>query len=237
VSISISGTEQPYQPGIFYDADLWLQARKMALWYDNSLMPDSVSSDRFYQALVTLNDLYGEDMEVVKTEFELPYVENQLIVSLTASAAQEYINGTYTAWDSLNVVYNAVEIDTLHGFAVFGWVEIIFDGMYNMPQVADMYEMLEGINYADANGYGGDGPNNYPWIIEDKVTFLVREAWGDCPSGCIENYFLYFKQTDTGIDFIGAWDTIWDPQTTPDWWYEGRVSFCTYVGGHGICNY
>jgi hypothetical protein len=130
-------------------------------------------------------------------------------------ALQELKAGNYHEWDSLNRIYGIDSIIIRNEY--FGWVRLTSKEHINPFVVAFEYSKLRGIEGASANGYGGDWPNTYPWIVDDELVFLVREAWGDCPSGCIHSKFWYFKSNGDQIDFIGGYEP---GQELPAWWDE-----------------
>lgn len=208
------------------------EAALMALWYCDGLIPSGEVYVRFRDALRELRWTYWHDIPAVKIRFIFPAVPSQILVSLTDSAITEFRNGTYHAWDSLNVLFHLRSIDSLPLLEEMKYVRMSFEGRLHPDHLRLYYEMLPGVTGAEAIKYGGDWPNLYPWILDDKVTFLARDAWGDCPAGCTESHFYYFKEADTGFIYIGDWQ-FWTP--VPDWWAEGRTAFCAYTT-HSSCN-
>jgi len=208
------------------------EAGMMALWYCDELIPSGDVYVRFRDALKELRREYCCTTPEVKIRFVFPSTVSQILIGLTDSAKAEYRNGTYHAWDSLNALFQLKSIDTSMFAGIFSTARLTFKGKLHPVHLALYYKNLPGVEYAEARAFGGDWSNLYPWILDDKVTFLARDAWGDCPSGCIESHFFYFKETDTGFAFIGDW-SFWTP--VPDWWEEGRTAFCAYRS-HGSCD-
>ena len=220
-------------PGMIDSADFPdEEAALMALWYCDQLIPAGEIYAQFRDALKSLRRDFGRSIPEVNIKFRFPAVVGELIIGLNDSAVAEIRNGTYHAWDSLNTLFRLKKIDTSFLSNDFNWVKLVFRGRLHPNYLALYYKNLPGVIYAEANGIIGDSPNIYPWILDGRVTFLARDAWGDCPSGCIESHFFYFKETDSGFELIGDW-RFWTP--VPDWWEEGRTAFCKYQP-HGYCN-
>ena len=208
------------------------EAALMALWYGDQLLPDRELYRQFSDALKDLRKIFRNSIPEVNIRFKFPSAVGQLMVIFTDSAVAEYRAGNYTAWDSLNTLFRLQSIDTSLFSGSFPVARLTFKCILHPDHLALYYKELPGVKGATANLGGGDWSNLYPWILEGEVTFLARDAWGDCPSGCIENHFFYFKQIDSEFQLMGDW-WFWTP--VPDWWEEGRAAFCAYRT-HGYCD-
>jgi hypothetical protein len=89
---------------------------------------------------------------------------------------------------------------------------------------------LDGVRYAEPNGFVGDWSNVYPWRLDEGMSYLWRDAWGDCPAGCINSRFWYFRVTDAGIEYVGTFDKWVDPE--PPWWGEAKSAYFRYRNWH-----
>lgn len=49
--------------------------------------------------------------------------------------------------------------------------------------------------------------------------YLFRQGRGDCPAGCTENDFWYFKVTGNQVTYLGHWRRL---APLPDWWDEAQ---------------
>ena len=67
--------------------------------------------------------------------------------------------------------------------------------------------------------------------IEASITYLFREAWGDCPAGCTANRYWYFECTPESCTYIGVWDAA-AREPRPDWWEQARVAMFYFQNGH-----
>ncbi len=205
------------------------EANLMALWYCNKLIPDIDTYTRFHEGFTALREEFGDSIPEVAIPFFTPWVPGEILVCLSDSADAEYEAGNYTAWDFLNERLFIEEIREPLYPHVLKMYKLSFKSNLNPTILESYYDTLPGVLFADPNGYVGDWPCTYPWIIEDTLTFLVRDAWGDCPAGCINSHFFYFKETSTGFELIGSW-LKWD-EPEPDWWPEAKVAYETYRYG------
>ncbi len=220
-------------PGMIDSADFRdEEPALMALWYGDRLIPDRGLYEQFRDALKELRKTFKGSIPEVNIRFKFPSAVSQLMVILSDSAVAEYRAGNYTAWDSLNTLFRLQSIDTSLFSGSLSVARLTFSCILHPDHLALYYEELPGVDGATANLYGGDWSNLYPWILDGEVTFLARDAWGDCPSGCIENHFFYFKRIDSEFQLIGDW-WFWTP--VPEWWEEGRAAFCAYKS-HGYCD-
>jgi len=216
------------------------EAALMALWYGAELYIDETLFNRFKAALHEMRNKFEDSIEHVNISFMYPVSKESFAVHLTEEAVEQYRNGDYHAWDSLNKVFEVYEIDTLFYFGIFKSAYLHYNRLANPLIVKDMYAGLNGVEFTEPNGLVGDWPCTYPWIFDDKVTFLVRHAYGDCPSGCIYSEYYYFQETDTGMAYLGGYIPCYDPPhpEEPEWWEEAKIILDAYhmsMGGelHG----
>jgi hypothetical protein len=206
-----------------------LEANLMALWYCNKLVPDIEIYNRFYDGITKLRAEYGDSISEVAIPFTTAWSPGQLLIVLNDSAHEAYENGDYTAWDYLNERLFLEKIrEPLHP----EWLKmykLTFKSNLNPNILKSYYDTLPGVLSTYTNGYIGDWPCTYPWILNDTLTFLVRDAWEDCPSGCINSHFFYFKETADGFDLIGSW-LLWE-EPEPDWWTEAKIAYQIYRYG------
>jgi hypothetical protein len=208
------------------------EAGLMALWYCDELIASAEIYLRFDSALKLLRNTYADSIPEVNIPFQFPAVVSEILVGLTDSAALELQNGTYHEWDSLNTMFRLEEMEISMIYDIVRWVKLTFKGQLHPDYLAPYYEQLDGVESASRNGYIGDWPNIYPWILDGRVTFLVRDAWGDCPAGCICSHLFYFKETDSGMECLGDWLNC-DP--LPPWYEEAKAAMCMYLRGDPDC--
>lgn len=204
------------------------EALLMSLWVGDELRPDSALAIRLQNCLESLREEYRDSIWQVDIQFTHPWGPSLLIVGLTDSAANELRHDNYHAWDSLNNLFGLTSIDTSWIYNMSYTTVLRFEGLLNSKILKSYYDSLPGLEYVNVGVRIGDWPCTYPWIIDNKVRFLVREAWGDCPAGCIQSHFFYFKEIDDRFELVGDW-ILW-AQDEPEWWTEAKVAFMRYQG-------
>jgi hypothetical protein len=208
------------------------EAELAALWLSGGLVAPGELYTRLHKGFKELRKLYADSIPEVKIPFIFPVEPSRIFLQLTRSAAEQLRAGTYTEWDTLNQIFRVTEIDTTILFSRHHYVWLEFQGFLHPAVVAEYYRNLKGVVLAGTNGYAGDWSCTYPWIHGDRLTFLVRKAWGDCPSGCIYSHFWYFKETDSGFALIGDWNSTMSAHP-PQWWDEAKIAFLRYRGLYG----
>jgi len=204
------------------------EAEEAALWLSDSLIaPESLYYTISYH-LKTIREKYGETIPQVDTlTFRSKWRPGMVILQVTEEAKQHIRAGTYHDLDSLNSALHLEKMDTTH-FSHSTWIHLIFEGRLHPKRLAELYSPIPSVVKAVPIHYIGDWPNVYPWFSDNGITYLFREAWGDCLSGCIYSLYWYFKVTDSGIEYIGFWDPETQPE--PDWWEEAKMGYWKYRG-------
>ncbi len=207
------------------------EAELIALCLSGDIVAPDTLYDRVLSDLAVIRSDFGDEFEIVNNiEFLPPWAPGSLIIGFeyegNATTAQMVANGTYEAWDELNEIYEVTEIDT--GLMRTGGVLLHFKCRLHPRRLEELYEALPGVRYAEPNSYLGDYSNIYPRQIGDKITYLFRNAWGDCMVGCTGREYWYFSVEDGKPTFIGHYD----PQryTEPDWYDEADKNEEQYHG-------
>ena len=94
----------------------------------------------------------------------------------------------------------APELDSLNaelrlrGAKLLGPAAVIFcfGPALNSPAAAAVYAGLDGISYAEPDTHAGDGPDLDAARVDGDWYLIFRNAWGDCPSGCINEQLSFF---------------------------------------------
>ncbi len=194
-----------------------IEAMELAGWLSGWLLPsDSLISDILYK-LKLLRNTYGDSIAALDTSNRLllPWISRQLPIKFDSSTAILVNNNNYTSWDSLDT---RIQPDTIYDYPdVLGWALLGFKEYMHPRRLAEIYEQLPGVIFAEPNGYGFGGWADYPWFpgwIDNTVVFLFPN------SRFINqrNFYYYFKFIDNQPVHIGTYDVIND--TIPNWWVE-----------------
>ena len=62
----------------------------------------------------------------------------------------------------------------------------------NVVTAAAAYSRLSGVSYAEPDTLLGDGPDLEAARVDGDWHLVFRNAWGDCPAGCINEQFFFF---------------------------------------------
>ena len=199
------------------------EARLMALSLSRELQPPQVLARDIETHLAQIRARYGNiDTAINSLSYHPPWVPSRILLGVDAATIQQIKDGSYRAWDALNLKYQHSETKIHSSF-----VALNFDGILHPRSLANLYADLPGVQYAEPDGYVGDSPNIYPRSTPNGLTYLFRYAWGDCPAGCIYSKYWYFAITDTGPQLIGSWDPQ-DQPAQPTWWPDAKKNIDLY---------
>lgn len=199
------------------------EARLMALSLSGEIQPPQTLAREIQAHLTQIRAQYGNiDAVINSLSYRPPWVPGRIIIRVDTTTNRMIKEGSYRAWDALNLKYQLLEKKILSSFVVLS-----FNGILHSRHLATHYTNLPGVQYAEPDGYAGDSPNIYPRSTPSGLTYLFRYAWGDCPSGCIYNKYWYFIITPTGPKLIGSWDPQGQP-SQPSWWPDAKENIDQY---------
>ena len=199
------------------------EAQLMALSLSGELQPPQALAREIEAHLTQIRAQYGNiDAAINSLSYRQPWVPSRILIGVDATTIQQIKEDSYRAWDALNLKYQLSDKKIYSSFVVLS-----FDGILHSRHLANLYADLPGVQYAEPDGYAGDTPNIYPRSTPSGLTYLFRYAWGDCPSGCIYSKYWYFEITETGPQFIGAWNPQ-DQPAQPTWWPDAQANIDQY---------
>lgn len=144
-----------------------------------------------------------------------PCLNVGLIVGFTQSAGDAVRNGEYDAWNPLNEKLRG----SVDRFLATGHALLVFDGVYNVNNLADAYGSLPGVESANGNSFAGDGSDTCLAIRNELHYYIVDSASGDCPAGCINHEYNGYEVDASGnIRHLGSY--IRGEGQAPDWFEE-----------------
>ncbi len=207
------------------------EAEEGALYISSEIVAPQDLYEKVLDGFTRLREKFSDSISYVNIPFRLAFSPNGFTMGMSDSAVIAIRAGDYKVWDSLNNFYNCTSLDTVSSSWGPFYVYIKYEGRLNTYLIADMYEKMPGVIWASAGGAPGDWSCTYPWIDSTgNLTFLVRNAWGDCPSGCAVSHYYYFKMQSGDIEYIGDWGPTYPPPqiSPPDWWEEAKVAADAY---------
>ena len=205
------------------------EAELAALWLSGELTAPKALYQTIKDDLSDIRAAYTDSIAELEIEFVPPWEPSQVLVGFTESGVERLRAGDYPEFDELNDLFHLAELDTK-----FHWHSplaiLTFEGRQHPARIAAPYESFDDVRYAEPNGFVGDWGNVYPWWLDEGISYLWRDAWGDCPAGCINSRFWYFRVTDAGIEYVGTFEKWVDPE--PPWWGEAKAAYFRYRTGH-----
>ena len=72
----------------------------------------------------------------------------------------------------------------------------------NIGAAIEAYAAMDGVGYAEQDSHLGDGPDIEASKTSRTWHVIVRQAWGDCPAGCLHQQLSFFTVTDTDVERI-----------------------------------
>lgn len=199
------------------------ESEAAALWLSGELTAPDTLRENLLSGYRSIRNKYREKIpQLDEVIFVPPWVPGELLIELSESAVRALRLGEYHDLDSLNTLYGVVEIDT-NLLDFIGWVYLKFEDSLHPKRLAEYYGEIESVEDTSPNSYVGGGNDNYPWLIHNGISCLFKKGWGDCPAGCINNRFWYFKVYEDHVDYIGTFVKPADPY--PSWWNEARVAY------------
>ena len=99
----------------------------------------------------------------------------------------------HAAFDDLNAKLGLSAAETLrHG----GYAFLDVDERVDVMEAAFAYFMIDGVAYARPEWAVGDGPDIDAAKVQGTWHVVFRNAWGDCPAGCIHSELSFFTVAD-----------------------------------------
>ena len=208
------------------------EAELLALLMSGELCAPRDLYERVHQDLALIRSEWGDSIpDLRKVTYTPMWYTMGLILGVDEPTYQAIEKGQYTAWDSLNALF---EVDSIVPFEQSDggsfYVGIGFGAHLNPRQTFDAYTGLPGVESAFSSTHAGDWPNVYGFTHESGPVYLFRDAWGDCLSGCIWSHFWYFRSTNEGLSYVGGWLPTEEGQTPPSWWEEASLAVDLYYG-------
>lgn len=135
---------------------------------------------------------------------------NRLFVGIDSSYTwtQEWIAGnTLTGNPDVDNLINTYNL-TLIDVSIFGnWVVLGSDNSLNMIALGSSLATIDGVTYAQPDGFIGDGNDiEMSGYGSGKITLKYSRGWGDCQAGCIyRHYWEFMVNEDCEVIFEGEY--------------------------------
>jgi hypothetical protein len=210
--------EREPQPQIFLDIE---EAEQVALYLDDDVRLDRFLMKRVFYDISLIRGAFRDWVEAVDyVYFHPPCTSDAVAIRFEERSYALVSSGSYEEWDQLNALYGPVsrqDEDDLRTVILF------FDGLYDYRALAKEYSKLSGVLEATCILPVEDSPNIYARLATGGITYLFRDAWEGCETGCENNVFYYFVCENDDAVYVGSWDPD-QRMYPPEWWDEARLN-------------
>jgi hypothetical protein len=139
------------------------EAEEAALWLSGSLVAPQELYEIVRDDLALIRATYRDSIPQVDTVSFQPYLmSNWVGIELSPDAYQQYTQGEYHDWDSLNTLYGLTQ--TRPGIHEF--LYLIFSGRYNTVRLAELYKTLPSV--------WGSWPTGWAFICDPSTVIAWR---------------------------------------------------------------
>jgi hypothetical protein len=108
-------------------------------------------------------------------------------------------------FDALNARLGLLAVETLAESAL-----LCLSYRVNLPAAVEAYSDLEGIRYAESQPIMGDGPDIDASRRGGTWYVVLRDAWGDCLTGCREEELYFYKVEGDAATAVDATEAVSD---------------------------
>ncbi len=217
---AISGIVAAYTPPTLtlYDSDEQAEADRMALLLGGQLRAPNGLASRIAADLRAVRSEYGEAIPPIRGIHYTEPWSHSVLLGLTDTAYALYEKGSYHEWDSLNRQFGG----SVRRVGSEGkLLAVAFNKDLHPRLVEEAYFKLPGVHWVGPNSLYGDNPQVYPRQNGDEMTYLFRDAWGDCPAGCIYSHYWYFVCDSRHVPMlVGDYEWTAGDSERPAWWAE-----------------
>jgi len=206
------------------------EADEAALWLSGEMTSPPALYGTIQSDLAAIRADYAVSVPNVSIKFRPRWMSSMLIVGVDDDLRKKILAHEPNALQEMNRTMGATEMEwTIRDRPDFPFVSIRFEGRKHPRRLADVYRTVEGVTSAGPNGVVGDGSSVYPWRVPGGMSFLFRAGFGDCPAGCIYSIFCYFRRANGRTEYLGSYDTRFDPE--PAWWTEAKTAYEVHTSG------
>lgn len=201
------------------------EADEAALWLSGEMTSPPALYQAIHDDLAAIRADYAVSVPNVSVKFRPKWVSSMVIVGVDEDLHQKILAHEPTALDAMNRTMGATAMEWVvpNHAQDFPFVSIRFEGRKHPRRLADIYRTVKGVTSASPNGYVGDGSSVYPWRVSGGMSYLFRKGFDDCPAGCLYSIFGYFRRANGRTEYMGSYDTRFDPE--PAWWTEAETAY------------
>lgn len=183
----------------------------------DTLVAPTWAYDRVKRDLAMIRAQFSGSYPEVNIAVKAPWSVGQLMLGFDHTTYNLIKGNSYNQWDDLNETFRMESIQFWDDYNI---LILVFIPRLNPTIIKCDYEGLPGLKYAAATGFTTDQPQNYIGQRDGLFHYFFRDAWGDCPNGCINNHIFYFTTTTEGdAKYIGDY-LVQNPDDTAPTWFQ-----------------
>ena len=185
-------------------------ALRILQFKDSGLLADGLHPDRLEHEIGNVLGLI-RDRHPAMTEIAARPPVSSILLRIEGSL-RDGIAGAWTesetgseaptghaAFDDLNARYG---LETAEFWPAFDTVILHFAELADLHAALEAYSAIDGVADAEPDRLLTDGPDIALSTRDGVWHVVMRNAWGDCPSGCIHDELHYFTVKDAHVDRI-----------------------------------
>ncbi len=147
-----------------------------------------ISARQWHRPGVLLLELEGDLLDVVMDRWQ-----DGRVASLPRTG--------HAAFDELGARVGLDRVDTSPGSSM---VIVSVSDHANMRAVQEAYAAINGVRHAERDGFLGGGPDILATHDGGAWYVTMRNAWGDCPSGCMFEEAFHFIVSPEHLEQVEA---------------------------------
>ena len=105
----------------------------------------------------------------------------------------------HASFDALNAKLGLRTAETLR-YGGYAFLDV--DERVDVIEATFAYFLIEGVDYARPEWAVGGSPDVDAAKVRDTWHFVFRNAWGDCPAGCIHSELSFYTVAEGGAERI-----------------------------------
>jgi hypothetical protein len=201
------------------------EAEELAMTLSRELTAPRNLYDRIKRDLAEIRSEYGEDVPAVNIQFRPTFISGAIYIKYYPGIVDDSSSEAFSFFNSLN---SAFGLKNLRQASPQSY-ELELDGRYNPVRLVDQYysHIPDGIE-ALYSTYRLmlDNPGLHVAIEGRTIKYFFRDAWGDCPSGCIFSHVHYFVSRGERITYVDDYlSDDYPPPPLPEWFDEFIAAF------------
>lgn len=195
------------------------EAEVAAVILSRTLLAPQNLYDRIKSDLEGIRAEFGDSIPAVQLTVRPVWELGEIAIRVDTLMLQDTTSAGYRRLDSLNRQFG---LDSMKQYEMHfrEYFSLYFSARYNPVRLVEIYLTVDGIFEVFPDGFAGDSPELYIYPDGDEFKYFFRNAWGDCPAGCIISDIYYVISKQGQFEFVGSWSNQDDPDPPRPAWMD-----------------